>query len=219
MTSPSPIRCVLFDADGVLQRTPEGWLEDLTAMAPDDPDGFLQAVFEAESPASIGEIGFAESLGPVLERHHAVVDVDTVLEVWSRLDIDPQMMAAIAGLRRAGVICALATNQHDVRTNLMRAREEYADAFDAQFYSAELGVAKPSPTYFSRIVESLGVAPEQTLFIDDRADNVAGARRAGLQAEVFSEHAGRAELDRVLARHGLDPDAAEAPEAAAPARR
>lgn len=195
------LRCVLFDADGVLQSTPEGWLEDLSTMAPEDPAGFLAAVFTAEGPPSVGETSFADALGPVLERYHAVVAVETVLEVWSRLDIDPEMMAAVAELREGGVICALATNQHDVRTALMRRRPEYSDAFDAQFYSCELGVAKPSPRYFTLIIEALGVEPSRTLFLDDRADYVAGARQAGLRAEVFTENAGRPELDRLLSLH------------------
>lgn len=201
MESPTELACVLFDADGVLQSTPHGWLEDLSAMAPEDPDAFLTAVFTAEGPPSVGETSFADALVPVLERYHATVGVETVLEVWSRLDIDPAMMSAVAELRRDGVICALATNQHDVRTALMRRRPEYADAFDAQFYSCELGVAKPSARYFTRIVDTLGVEPAQTLFLDDRADNVAGARQAGLRAEVFTEHAGRPELDRLLSLH------------------
>ena len=201
MDSLPDLHCVLFDADGVLQSTPDGWLDDLSAMAPEDPDGFLAAVFTAEGPPSVGETSFADALGPVLERYHAVVGVQTVLEVWSRLDIDPAMMSAVADLRRDGVTCALATNQHDVRTALMRQRPEYTDAFDAQFYSCELGVAKPSPLYFTRIIETLGVEPARTLFLDDRADNVAGARHAGLRAEVFTEDAGRPELDRLLALH------------------
>ena len=194
------LRWLLLDADGVLQSSPVGWREDLMAMAPEDGEDFLKAVFAAEPPAIRGELGFADALRPVLEAYRVSVPVETVTEVWSRLSFDHELLARIAELQQAGIGCALATNQHDVRVGVMRARTEYA-GLDAQFYSSELGVGKPQPGFFTAIVEQLEVSPRDVLFADDRADNVEGAREAGLQAEVFAELAGASELNRILALH------------------
>jgi len=35
-------------------------------------------------------------------------------------------------------------------------------------------------------LQQLGVAPEETLFIDDKIENVEGARAVGMQAELFT---------------------------------
>ncbi|MBA8793926.1 putative hydrolase of the HAD superfamily [Friedmanniella endophytica] len=198
---PTQLKAVLFDADGVIQSTPSGWVDDLRAMAPDDPDTFVDALMAAEMAPVRGQAGFRDTLLPVMAEFGVTVGVETVLEVWHRLVTDPGMLEAIAELRREGLLCALTTNQHDVRARLMRDELHYGDVFDAQFYSCELGSWKPRPEYFETVVRELGVAPEEALFVDDREDNVEGARSVGLRAEVFRELGGRAELDRILALH------------------
>ena len=49
----------------------------------------------------------------------------------------------------------------------------------------DLRLAKPDPKVFHAVVGHYGVAPADTLFVDDSADYVDGARRAGLRTQVF----------------------------------
>ncbi|MFD3004310.1 HAD-IA family hydrolase [Thermus tengchongensis] len=58
----------------------------------------------------------------------------------------------------------------------------YVDGF---FASCALGVAKPDPRAFLLALEALGLAPEETLYLDDDPENVAAARRLGLRAELY----------------------------------
>ena len=53
---------------------------------------------------------------------------------------------------------------------------------------APWGVAKPDPTAFQMALEALGLAPEETLYLDDDPENVEVARRLGLRAEVYSPY-------------------------------
>ena len=50
------------------------------------------------------------------------------------------------------------------------------------FTSCELGRRKPEAEAFARLAQRIGKAPERLAFFDDVEENVAGARRAGLQA-------------------------------------
>jgi putative hydrolase of the HAD superfamily len=52
--------------------------------------------------------------------------------------------------------------------------------FSALFCSCDLGARKPTPEAFRRVVERIGVPPARIAFFDDLAENVAGARGAGL---------------------------------------
>ena len=54
------------------------------------------------------------------------------------------------------------------------------------FASCALGVAKPAPRAFLLALEGLGLAPEETLYLDDAPENVEAARRLGLRAEVYA---------------------------------
>ena len=54
--------------------------------------------------------------------------------------------------------------------------------FDTCYASHLMGVSKPLPEFFHRILRSEKVSPEEAVFIDDYEENINGARRAGLNA-------------------------------------
>lgn len=66
--------------------------------------------------------------------------------------------------------------------------------------SATLGDSKPAPQAYLRALARLRHAPHATLFLDDSADNVEGARAAGLRAERVPAPG---EFTAILAAYGL----------------
>lgn len=54
--------------------------------------------------------------------------------------------------------------------------------FDVVVFSAEVGVCKPDPHIFHSALEDLDVAPSATVFMDDRENNVNGAKVLGIHA-------------------------------------
>ena len=54
--------------------------------------------------------------------------------------------------------------------------------FEKVYYSHELGIRKPNPEGFLRIISEQQLNPQETLFIDDSPQHVEGAKKAGLQA-------------------------------------
>jgi FMN hydrolase / 5-amino-6-(5-phospho-D-ribitylamino)uracil phosphatase len=52
--------------------------------------------------------------------------------------------------------------------------------------SHHLGVRKPDPTFFERLLERIGREPADCLFVDDRADNCAAAAAVGMRAHRFT---------------------------------
>lgn len=197
------IRWILFDADGVLQRSPDGWRQTLDGLLGEDPDGALDELFTQEQEYALTGGDFRKLAAGILKRRGIDTDPERVLDCWRLLEVDAAMIERIRQLRSTGVHCGLATNQQSVRVQHMRRMPEYAGVFDAEFYSVELGLAKPDPGYFSEIVRRIGIAPDYVLFVDDKEANVAGAREAGLHAEVFAADGGTPELDRILSRYGV----------------
>ena len=72
--------------------------------------------------------------------------------------------------------------------------------FDRLFLSFEIGMRKPEPAAFAAVTQAIGVEPESILFFDDLAENVAGARAAGLRATQVRSPA---DVARVLDELGL----------------
>jgi HAD superfamily hydrolase (TIGR01549 family) len=59
--------------------------------------------------------------------------------------------------------------------------QDFNKYFIKAYYSHELGLRKPYPTSFQKILEEQGLDPAETLFIDDTAKNIEGAQKAGMQ--------------------------------------
>jgi putative hydrolase of the HAD superfamily len=57
--------------------------------------------------------------------------------------------------------------------------------FTDRFYSYELGVRKPEPQIYRLALTRAGLTPEETLLIDDRLENIVGARAVGMQTLHF----------------------------------
>lgn len=66
--------------------------------------------------------------------------------------------------------------------------------------SGEVKLLKPEPAIYAHHTQSFGLAPAATLFFDDSPANVEGARRAGWNAELFSD---AEQMRSDLARHGI----------------
>jgi putative hydrolase of the HAD superfamily len=72
--------------------------------------------------------------------------------------------------------------------------------FKLALSSCYLGLRKPEPAIYQRALDILGRPAERVLFIDDRAENVAGAITAGMKALRFE---GKEELRRRLKSYGV----------------
>jgi putative hydrolase of the HAD superfamily len=200
------VTTLLLDADGVLQRVPNGWEESMRPALEgrlDDVDGFLAAAYLAERPALTGTVRWLDVLPGLLDRWGIPGSYDDLVHVWLSIEPVPGVRELVEALRAEGIRCCLATNQDVVRGEFMHDELGYGDLLDETFYSYELGVAKPDPAYFSTILERLDVPAAEALFVDDNVVNVESARSVGLHAEHWVHTDGLDALREHLARHGL----------------
>jgi putative hydrolase of the HAD superfamily len=72
--------------------------------------------------------------------------------------------------------------------------------FHVAFSSCYLGLRKPEPAIFCRVLDMLGKPGDRVLFIDDRAENVLAAGDAGIKA---MQYAGETALRRDLEALGV----------------
>lgn len=198
------LRAVLFDADGVLQRNPPGWLDHLHAMvAPGRGRQFAEDVFETEKPAMRGRRDFRGALAEVTRRWGVDTRLDELLDHWHRIEVNAPVVEIVGELRASGVRCCLASNQHAHRAAYMREDLGYDDVFDKQFYSCDMGALKSSPAFFTGVLESLVLPADQVLLVDDSETYVDVARELGLATELWCAADGTPGLRRRLAERGL----------------
>mgnify|MGYP002515793447 CR=1 FL=1 len=62
---------------------------------------------------------------------------------------------------------------------------EHREGFDGIVVSGEECLLKPDKAIYNCLLERYGLQPEESIFLDDNADNVAGAEAVGMKALRF----------------------------------
>ena len=120
---------------------------------------------------------FEDSKIPRLIRHE--------IELWNQYD--PRVFAWINQLRAAGYRTAILSNLPQPLGEELRVTPGFLEHFDHVTFSYELGVVKPQAEIYRHTMGGLGMEPGDALFLDDKAENVEGARAVGLRAELFPD--------------------------------
>jgi FMN phosphatase YigB (HAD superfamily) len=116
-------------------------------------------------------------------------------------DLYPDADSALRQLRANGYMVGIAGNQTLRAEQLLRRLRLPADWIGT---SASWGVEKPSPSFFTMVVQQCGCPPAQIAYVGDRLDNdVRPALAAGMSA-VFIRRGPWGYL------HSSDPDATQA---------
>jgi len=118
--------------------------------------------------------------------------VDLVHAASDIFEMDANVAAAVERLHASG-------RRLGVLSNTCAAHWEFCSgtrfplldtAFDVAVLSYQLGTLKPEPAIYQTAIELAGARPEEVFFVDDRAENVAGALDAGMDAVQFSSVCG-----------------------------
>ena len=97
-----------------------------------------------------------------------------------------ETLALAASVRRQARVAVLTNNNLLVKRAADTVFPELRPIFGPNFFvSGEFHARKPEPEAYLRCLAHVGAAAEATLFVDDSARNVAGAERAGLQADLY----------------------------------
>lgn len=204
------IENILFDADGVLQHPTVGWHAALKSLLELEDEMQVEAlvndIFEAETEVLESTTGFVERLEEKLAKWNRAAMVSETLNALHAIEVHADVMQTVQALRRAGFRCHIASNQQALRAKHMSETLNYRSLFDHEFYSCFMGAAKPKSEFFEKTIEKLGCHPGNVLFLDDRAENVEAAKRAGLNAMVFFGINGALSLQRQLAGFGVFAD-------------
>ena len=92
------------------------------------------------------------------------------------------------------VVCG--TNTFDPHFDYL-ASQGYYDLFDAVYASNKIGVSKPHPDFYNKVLIAEGVKPADAIFIDDAEVNVISAGKLGIHSILFTDSVSlRSEIDR-----------------------
>ena len=188
------VKAVLFDADGVLT-VPEELFSNKYAQSKGlDTEPFKQFFRGPFQQALIGKAALKDLIQQYNDVWQWDGEVEDLLRQWCESEDlrNVPLIEYAQSLRKSGTPCYVGTNQERYRGNYMQ-EVMFKDLFDGFFISSEMGVMKPDIAYFEKAIDGIKAinahvsAPQEILFFDDTPSHVEGAKRAGLQAYLFTD--------------------------------
>jgi len=145
------------------------------------------------------ELGLAELLG--VSSAEGLID-----RLFSGSSAEQDMVGAVRTARRAGVRTGLISNSWGTSRYPHPLLEEL---FDGIVLSGEVGIRKPAPRIYELGAESIGLAPDQCVFVDDLPFNLPPAEALGMATIHHVNPASTIEqLERLLGIHLREGDGA-----------
>ena len=143
---------------------------------------------------------FDEGVELLLESHSTYRHwIETYANEWPRMFAGPieATVSQLHALHEQGVRLHALSNYPPQQIRFLYERFDFMRLFHTVVISGLLGVVKPDPEIYRRMLVSIGAG--SCIFIDDREENVAAASAAGIRAIHFTQAEGPARLAELLA--------------------
>jgi len=190
MEKTTHIKAVIFDMGGVLLRTADVTARETIAARYGVTRSELETyIFSSESSiqsekGALSDVEHWQNVmchfGQPIGDYLALYD-----EYFSGDFIDQRLLDFAASLKPRYTL-GLLSNAWDNARTLLSQRFDFLDRFDVSIFSYEVKARKPDPAIYHAMLERVGAAPGEALFIDDVQENVAGAKAVGMHALRFT---------------------------------
>jgi putative hydrolase of the HAD superfamily len=199
-TLPAPIslapRVVVFDYGEVISREPsEADRASLLARAGvrERAEEFWTAYWEHRTGLDRGTTSIAEYWQAVAADLGVEWNAVDVHELWAIdhrgwLSLDPGTLGVLHALSAGGTRLALLSNAGADYSGWLR-HGSFAPLFDRVFVSGELDLVKPDAAIYEHVIDELGIAASDFVFVDNKSENVEGAIAVGGDGHVFTDAA------------------------------
>lgn len=99
------------------------------------------------------------------------------------------------------------SNFSEKNFELVYSKYDFFKLFDGMVISSHVKLAKPQKEIYLELIRRYSLKPEESIFVDDKLENVSAARSLGFKTVHLENHVSLAEeLQRVLKSCGLDTD-------------
>ena len=185
------LRAVIFDYGRVLTGPPDpaayAELLRITGLAADRLDRFYWKDRQAYDEGKLTGLGFWRNVvcdaGLGLSEQAIEVLNEWDARMWTRGDA--VMLAWQQAIKQRGMLTAIVSNMGDSVHEHMVRELDWLSRFDVLVWSYQLRVAKPDAAIYRYALERLGTRAEETLFLDDKPENVETAAAMGMKGMIF----------------------------------
>ncbi|RKX91803.1 MAG: HAD family phosphatase [Spirochaetes bacterium] len=103
--------------------------------------------------------------------------------------------------KKRGLTILLLSNFPEYAYKKVREKHSFFSIFDGEIISYQVKLLKPEREIYETLISNFHLIPEETLFIDDREENITGAQEVGIRGiHLTKEKNIRQEVERLLSK-------------------
>ncbi|AAK81504.1 putative hydrolase of the HAD superfamily [Clostridium acetobutylicum] len=185
------IKNIVFDIGNVLLKfTP---VEFLKSKYKDDKlvEALYENVFKSNEWVELdrGTITEEEATCRFCKRDpHNAKYIREVMETWNEMHVPVEGTSELMKeLREKGYKIYLLSNYHLKAFKLISDKYDFIRDVDGGIISSKVKLLKPELEIYKALTNSCGIKPEESIFIDDREENVEAAIKLGFNGIVFKD--------------------------------
>jgi HAD superfamily hydrolase (TIGR01509 family) len=195
-------KAIIFDLGNVLvEYDGPGMFTAVANLCHISRDACIAYCRNFEVALGTGQLGGQEFYTQLTSKFGISAPYDTVATVFCSTQQRNETALALANAlaARPDVKVGIISNTNEIHAAWLRANLPEFTHFHSVILSNEVGLLKPDAAIYHLALAQLGVTPAQALFVDDVAENVAGATAVGLAGLHHTDWSTtRAALDRWL---------------------
>lgn len=183
------IKAVFFDYDGVLTRDKTGSLtmnRFLSEQTGIPYDRVCRAFQRHNGKLNEGESTYADVWPAICAELEHDLPRNLLIRAFESTPVNDEMLRLARGLKSHYSVGIITDNKKD-RIEYLRQYQRLPDVFAPIIVSAEVRCTKTDPRIFEWAMASLGVNPENTVFIDNSPSNLVAATALGINTVFFDD--------------------------------
>jgi glucose-1-phosphatase len=198
------IKCLIFDLGKVI--VPFDFQRSFAIMerlSPHKPDEIRRRLFAGDlvvryETGLVESKAFVNEVCQILDMKAEYADFENF---WCSIFLPETLIpeSMVRSLRKR-YRTLLLSNTNEMHYDMLERTYPILRHFDDRILSHRVGAAKPAPEIYKAAIRAAGCAPEECFFTDDLEENVAAARREGIDAVRFENLEG---LELELHKRGV----------------
>lgn len=184
-----PVKAVFFDYDGVLTRDKTGshtmnrFMSEQTGI----PYETVSRAFKRHNgKLNEGEASYAEVWPAICAELERDLPLDLLVGAFESTPVNEEMFRFARELKGRYSVGIITDNKKD-RIDHLRQYQRLPEVFAPIIVSAEVGCTKADPRIFQWALASLGVRPEDSVFVDNTPGNLIAASATGIKTVLFDD--------------------------------
>ncbi len=186
------IKNIVFDVGKVLVYFEPDWIMNKLGYSEDVKAVLRKAMFEDPlwNEVDRGVMSFEELVcafaknAPEYEKEIR----ETYGNVGDSIEMLPHAMEWVSSLKQRGYHLYIISNYGEYTLEQTKAKMGFLEYMDGAIFSYQYQIIKPDARIYEQLLKNYDLKAEECVFIDDKAENVEGAKAVGYQGIVFKDY-------------------------------